>query len=147
MTGIVVGVDSSQASQRALDWSLVEAEAHHEPLHVVLAVDPVPPYVTYYAVAAMVSDEEILTEARKTAQEMVDKAIADHGTTPTVEITVEAALGQPAHVLVEKSHNARLLVVGTRGAGGFGRLLLGSVSSAVVHHAVCPVTVVPAPHH
>jgi nucleotide-binding universal stress UspA family protein len=57
---------------------------------------------------------------------------------------VSVATGQPAEELVMASRNADLLVVGSRGTGGFTRLLLGSVSSQVVHHAASPVVVIPA---
>ena len=63
------------------------------------------------------------------------------GTVP--EITVSATTGEVAEELIKASRDADLLVVGTRGSGGFTRLMLGSTSSQVTHHAACPVVVVP----
>ena len=59
------------------------------------------------------------------------------------EITISAVTGDPAEELVRAARDADLLVVGRRGGGGFHRLMMGSVSSKVTHHAACPVTVVP----
>jgi nucleotide-binding universal stress UspA family protein len=74
---------------------------------------------------------------------VVDKATSEiSGTAP--EVTVSVATGEATEELVSASRDADLLVVGSRGTGGFSRLLLGSVSSQVVHHAACPVVVIPA---
>jgi len=59
------------------------------------------------------------------------------------EVTVSVAEGDPAEELVKASRDADLLVVGSRGSGGFARLLMGSVSSQVTHHAACPVVIIP----
>jgi nucleotide-binding universal stress UspA family protein len=83
-------------------------------------------------------DEE---KARQAAQEAVDKAISHLGARPD-SVTVRAVSGQAARSLIEASHDADLVVVGSRGAGGFASLLTGSVSSQVVSHAACPVVVV-----
>ena len=59
-------------------------------------------------------------------------------------VTVRAVTGLPAEALLEAAADADMLVVGSRGAGGFKRLLMGSVSTQVTHHAHCPVVVIPA---
>ena len=85
-----------------------------------------------------------MDKARTAAQESVDKVASQlGGERPSV--TVRALSGVPAEELIKAGEDADLLVVGSRGSGGFGRLLLGSVSSQVTHHAPCPVVVVPAP--
>ena len=85
------------------------------------------------------SDRE---QARRAVQEFVDKAaIGASGTAP--QVTVNVTTGEPAEELVIASRDADMLVLGSRGSGGFTRLLLGSVSSQVVHHAACPVVVIP----
>jgi nucleotide-binding universal stress UspA family protein len=72
-------------------------------------------------------------------REAVDRMRSDH---PAVTVEMAVVEGPPARVLVDMSEDADLLVVGTRGMGGFRGLLLGSVSIQCVHHAHCPVTVV-----
>jgi nucleotide-binding universal stress UspA family protein len=81
--------------------------------------------------------------ARKAIQEYVDKVAEEIGET-VPEITVSVAMGDAAEELVRASRDADMLVVGSRGGGGFTRLLMGSVSSQVTHHAACPVVVIPA---
>jgi nucleotide-binding universal stress UspA family protein len=76
-------------------------------------------------------------------QQLAEKAASEIGGT-IPEITVSVAVGNPAEELVKASRDADMLVVGSRGSGGFGGLLVGSVSSQVPHHAACPVLVIPA---
>ncbi len=141
--GIVVGVDGSEISYQALSWAVDEAESRTLPLTVVTAVVPVPTLATWPVDAVYGSVTEAdLGRARETALAMLDKLTAERGRPVSVDVDVRAMVGQPAHVLVRVGRDARCIVVGSRGAGGFGRLLLGSVSTAVVHHAPCPVTVV-----
>jgi nucleotide-binding universal stress UspA family protein len=83
-------------------------------------------------------------QARASVREFVDKVANDIGETAP-EITIEVVTGDPAEELVRASRDADLLVVGGRGSGGFRRLMMGSVSSEVMHHAASPVTVVPGP--
>jgi nucleotide-binding universal stress UspA family protein len=72
-------------------------------------------------------------------REAVERVRSDH---PAVNVETAVIEGLPAQVLVDMSADADLLVVGSRGRGGFSELLLGSVSQQCVHHARCPVTVV-----
>ena len=77
--------------------------------------------------------------AERVLREAVERVRSDH---PSVAVETTVIEGPPARVLVDMSADADLLVVGSRGLGGFSGLLLGSVSQQCVHHAHCPVTVV-----
>jgi nucleotide-binding universal stress UspA family protein len=92
-------------------------------------------------------DASTLDAFRERAQEVADEAVATvKKRQPAVECDSETVEGQPAAILLEEAKDAGLIVVGSRGLGGFARLLMGSVSQQVVHHASCPVVVVRAPH-
>ena len=147
MPGILVGVDGSHHSRRALGWALRDAVQHHVPV-TVMTVRPAevrPATEIYWGVHPLTDGGDDLEHTRTTVQQFVDKvAGAIGGTRP--EVTVHVVTGDPAAELVKASHDADLLVVGSRGSGGFARLLLGSVSSKVVQHAGCAVAVIPEPH-
>jgi nucleotide-binding universal stress UspA family protein len=143
MAGIVVGVDGSDPSRLALEWAIGEAALHAAPLRVV-AVHQVALDSWGLAPMRMPADEKEREQVRAAAEAMVDKALALAGDKRPPSVTVEAISGVPAEVVVDASRGADQLVLGSRGAGGFGRLLLGSVTSQVAHHALCPVTIVPA---
>jgi nucleotide-binding universal stress UspA family protein len=143
MPGIIVGIDGSDGAHRALEWAMKEAAAHHAALTVV----------TVHAVAAsawtgnpviLPPDEPAVEKVRHAAEESVAKAAAQLGESQPLSVTVRAVNGVPAQELIEASRDADLVVVGSRGAGGFVRLMMGSVSDQVVHHAYCPVVVVPS---
>ena len=139
MSGIVVGVDGSAHSQSALDWALTESALRHVPV-TVLAVAPAAASI-WGITAQFDPSEENLGKVKQAAQALVDKAVAGHsGQT----VTVHTVSGVPADELIKASEGADLLVVAARGAGGFARLSMGSVSSQVSRHAHCPVVVVPA---
>jgi nucleotide-binding universal stress UspA family protein len=145
MSGIVVGVDGSDNSRRALGWAMREAVHRQVPL-VVMTVqpDPIRPVTgIYWGVHSGNSFKPEL--AQKSLQEFVDQVASEIGGT-VPEITVSATAGEVAEELIKASRDADLLVVGSRGSGGFARLLLGSTSSQVTHHAACPVVVVPGTH-
>jgi nucleotide-binding universal stress UspA family protein len=144
MPGIVVGVDGSDQSQRALEWAIGEAALHAAPLEVV-AVHQVAVDAWGLAPMRLPTDEKEREQVHAAAQQMVDKAIAQAGAKRPPSVRVKAVSGIPTEVFVDASRDADLLVLGQRGAGGFGRLLLGSVTSQVVEHAECPVTIVPTP--
>ncbi len=145
MPGIIVGVDGSEHSLYALDWALNEADLRKSPL-TVITVSPIvtgiygPGYAPadYYPV-----EEESRAQAEKATQELVNQAVERRGAPPSAPVAVHALSGLAADELINASEDADLLVVGARGAGGFARLVLGSVSTQVTHHALCPVVVVP----
>jgi nucleotide-binding universal stress UspA family protein len=146
MPGIIVGVDGSEHSLNALDWALNEANLRKTPL-TVITVSPLVTgiYGPGYAPADYYpAEEESRAQAEKATQELVNQAVGRRGAPPGVPVTVRALSGSAADELINASEDADLLVVGARGAGGFARLVMGSVSTQVVHHALCPVVVVPA---
>jgi nucleotide-binding universal stress UspA family protein len=140
MPGIVVGVDGSGDSHQALEWAVKHAALEHLPL-TVLTVHEVA--VSAWTLSPIIYPEDRPAEekAQQAAQEAVDKAISQLGARPE-SVTVRAVSGQASQSLIEASRDADLVVVGSRGAGGFASLLTGSVSSQVVSHAACPVVVV-----
>ena len=80
---------------------------------------------------------------REAAQAETDKALAEVGEPRPESVNVTAVHGFPAEVLIEASRDADMVVLGSRGVGGFGHLIMGSVTSQVAHHAACPVLIVP----
>ena len=144
MAGIIVGVDGSHDAHRALEWAMQEAAARHAPL-TVITVHQVAASAWTGAPIFLPVDEPAAEQARQAAEEAVAKAAAQLGQSQPVAVTVRAVSGLPARELIEAARDADLLVVGSRGGGGFARLMLGSVSDQVARHAHCPVVVVPGP--
>ncbi len=145
MTGIIVGVDGSDNSRQALRWAMHEATLRHVPL-TVMAVRPAPvrpATMIYWGLATYPESSLNQEQARQQAQEFVDKVASEIGD-PVPEVSVSVPTGDAAEELVRASRDADMLVVGTRGSGGFVKLLMGSVSSKVTHHAACPVVVIPS---
>lgn len=139
MDRIVVGVDGSDHSRRALQHAMEEARRHHAKLTVVHAY-PTPTPIAMYGTAVPVGPTR--EELQQAGRDVIDRTI---GTRPTdVDIECIATNGPAAKTLVRIAQGADLLVVGSRGRGGFRGLLLGSTSHQVVSHAACPVLVVPA---
>ena len=144
MPGIVVGVDGSAHSERALDWAMREAAIRSAPL-TVLTVHPVSLSVSGMAPLRYPEDRAYEDEARQAAQEMADKAGAQLGADRPASVTVRAVSGIIAEEIINASQDADLLVLGSRGTGGFSRLQLGSVSTQAAHHTRCPLVIVPDP--
>ena len=142
MAGIIVGVDGSQGAHRALEWAMKEAAARQAPL-TVMTVHEVPVDGWTGHVLILEVDETALRKARQAAEEAVAKAAAQLGDSQPASVIVRPVNGFAAQELIEASRDADLLVVGSRGLGGFARLMLGSISDKVAHHAHCPVVVVP----
>jgi nucleotide-binding universal stress UspA family protein len=143
MAGIVVGVDGSAGSQLALEWAVREAAVHHAPL-TVLAVNQVAVSQWTGNPIRYPADLPDQQDAQSAAENATRKAISLLGDAQPASVTVRAVSGVIAAELISASRDADLLVVGSRGAGGFAQLLLGSVSMQIVGHASCPVVVVPS---
>lgn len=135
---IVVGVDGSEESKSALRWAVEEARLRGSKLRVVHVWFAYP--VIAEGVPVVADDWETLGDrARAFVGRFVEETV---GEPEGVEIEAAAVHGTAADVLVEAAQEAQLLVVGSRGHGGFSGLLLGSVSRQCVHRASCPVVVV-----
>jgi len=139
---IVVGVDGSEGSRTALRWAINEARLRGATVSAVAAWQF--PTYAYTGVAVAPPTVEMEQAAREALAEAVrDEVAAVAGEASDVEITEVVLEGPSAATLIEASRGADLLVVGSRGYGGFRGLLLGSVSHQVSSHAHCPVVVVP----
>ena len=140
MPGIIVGIDGSGHSQRALEWAMNEAALRHVPLTVITVHEVAVGYsrsaITYP------EDHALADRARRLAQDEADKVLAGLAGPRPESVTVEAISGVPAEELITSSRNADLIVLASRGAGGFARLP-GSTSSEVACHAHCPVVIIP----
>jgi len=141
MPGIIVGVDGSGHSQRALEWAMKEAAIRQVPLTVLTVHEAIR---GYYSGMAVYPDDPARTEAaRQAAQAETDKVLAGLDGPRPGSVTVTAVHGFPVEELINAGKDADILVLGSRGAGGFTRLMMGSVADQVTQHAQCPVLIVP----
>ncbi len=143
MSGIVVGIDGSHNASHALEWAMTEAGVRHADLTVITVNSVIAGYWSRQPVT-MPGDDEKVDEARELAEKAVAQIAADLGDRQPASVHVVAKNGFPAEELIGASADCDLLVVGSRGGGGFAALSLGSVTNQVVHHAKCAVVVVPA---
>jgi nucleotide-binding universal stress UspA family protein len=139
MSTIVVGVDGSAGARAALRWACDEAQLRHAQLRVVHAWGM--PYMPAGVGYVPLPEPTLRDAAKAGARHVLDEEL---GAIEPGSVTVEAVLaeGSPVAVLLEAGKNADLLVVGSRGHGGFVELLLGSVGQQLTQHAPCPVVVV-----
>ncbi|GAA2244010.1 MULTISPECIES: universal stress protein [Kitasatospora] len=133
---IVVGVDGSELSKQALRWAIEQARLTGAVVDAVIAWI----YPTVYGWAMTKRDPQLDHTAEKVLSDTVEDVA---GPEPQVEIRQSSVPGNATEVLLERSRGADLLVLGSRGLGGFAGALLGSVSRHCVQHATCPVVVVP----
>lgn len=133
---VVVGIDGSPTSEAALAFAFDAAAARYSPL---VAVHTWNDYVLDAAVSPLLDWDAIESDEHQ----LLAERLAGWGEKyPDIEVRRVVARDRPAHALLEQSAGAQLLVVGSRGRGGFTGLLLGSVSHAVLHHSPCPVAIV-----
>jgi nucleotide-binding universal stress UspA family protein len=145
---VVVGIDFSAGARAALLFALHDAARRDVPVEAVSAYRPPDYWMDFNAVATYQPDR-IREAALDRLRDFVAEVVPD-GPQPPPRVHARAAMGTAADVLTLESHDADLLVVGSRGHGGFAHMLLGSVSIQCVQHASCPVTVVHSPearHH
>lgn len=142
---IVVGVDGSAASDQALQFAVREAQLRDAILRIVTSHDLA---AVTYGYAGMF-DIGPFEDGLRLAAESLVAAAADSVTASTkgspVQVETVVVQGRASQVLLEAAKGAALLVVGARGAGAFTRLMMGSTSTEVVHHAHVPVAIVPCP--
>jgi nucleotide-binding universal stress UspA family protein len=152
MATIVVGTDGSPSAQRAVSWALGEARVRGADIRLVHAwmvplLDAIPePWAIGVPPLDPGNEQRVHDRLREAAASFLEGVVSEaRRREPTLRIEGELVEARPAHALLEAARKAELLVVGSRGGGGFAGLHLGSVSSQCVHHAPCPVVVVPDP--
>jgi nucleotide-binding universal stress UspA family protein len=137
---IVVGVDGSAGSIGALRWAADEARLRNATLEVITTWTQ-PPAV-YLRGGDLPIPAGFGDELERNAKEVQAAALAEASPDEAVRLETRVVEGQAASVLIQAGEHAQMLVVGSRGLGGFRELLLGSVSHACAHHASCPVVIV-----
>jgi nucleotide-binding universal stress UspA family protein len=144
--GPALGTFATRCSARALRWAADEAEAHGAKVAVVTTYTlPLPPAGAGYSAPHWSGDDasrhrdQLRENAEWLLEQTVSETLGDH---PAIVIGTEVVEGSTVQVLLDASKDADLVVVGSRGHGGFAGMLLGSVSQHVIAHAACPVVVV-----
>lgn len=136
---IVVGIDGSESARRALHWALDEARRRRVCVDVVHAWQP--PYVVPSPFAGLPLDVDVIEKhARATLDRAVDAEDTRYRPAPVERILVR---GGAARAVLDAAQGADLVVLGTRGLGGFRGLVLGSITHHVAHHVQCPLVVIP----
>lgn len=138
---IVVGVDGSDGSKRALRWAAEEARARGGRLTLVRAWYP---SASLYGFGFGLIDAEAVSDLRILAQKQLEEICTENADIlDGIDVDCRVVEDLAANALLEAARDADLLVVGTRGHGGFAGLLLGSVSAHCAHHTPCPLVIVP----
>ncbi|MFH9956962.1 universal stress protein [Streptomyces roseolus] len=137
---IVVGVDGSGPSLKALKWAAGQAALTGDALHAVISWEYPASWATLMPGVPPEFDPERL------AKQILDQSLAEALTPEQAAATTRTVVsGNPAQALIDQARGAELLVVGDRGHSGFKAAVLGSVSTNVTQHAPCPVVVVRTP--
>ena len=139
-TGIVVGYDGSEHASIAVDWAAAEA-ASRGTLLTIVAATTVPIEGMRFG-GSLLSPEAIDAWLERLQQAAQTRAEEIRSTQPGLDVAVKVALGTPASVLIDASAHADMIVVGSRGMGGFRGLLVGSVGVQVAGNSSCPAVVI-----
>jgi nucleotide-binding universal stress UspA family protein len=138
---IVVGVDGSEASLKAVIWATHEAKLRDSEIEIIhswsmpFVVDPMAMMPMMFPIEEMVADANKIAAAAAAKVTSID---------PKIRVVSRIERGSASEHLITASKSADLVVVGSRGHGGFAGLLLGSVAQQVANHASCPAVIVPA---
>lgn len=135
---VVVGVDGSKASERALRWGRFIADSAEATLEAVMAWQHTVEWAPVIPVE-MAVDVDQHDHAKQALHACAERAFGDR---PPKNLKLRTAEGYPAKVLIDRSKEATMVVLGSRGHGGFSGLMLGSVSTLVVRHGSCPVLII-----
>lgn len=139
---IVVGVDGSPSSKAALAWAVEQATLTGASVEAVIAWHyPVMVAGIPFAPIGVIDSNDYGDFATKVISDVIGATVDPDG---PVKVSSVVREGNAARVLLEAARGADLLVVGSRGHGGFAEAMLGSVSQACVHHARCPVVIIRA---
>lgn len=142
MGRILVGVDGSEGSRRALQWAVDEAALRGAEVDVLHAYKS--EYIYYLDIpSTVVIPRYDIESAAQLAVGKVIETIDNPGVSVAVEMVNS---GNPAGELIDRADKYDMIVLGSRGLGGIRGMLLGSVSQKVAHHATSPVVIVPSPH-
>ena len=134
MPNIVIGVDGSAAALKAVAWGVAEARFRGVPVHLM--------HSWSFPAATVGADGLPHADIQAAAEKVLSDALASVDT-DGLEVTTEICPDLPAQALVRASEGAEMVVVASRGVGGFAGLHIGSTADQVVHHAKCPVVVIP----
>jgi nucleotide-binding universal stress UspA family protein len=149
MEKIVVGIDGSEQSKEALRFALEEARLRRIPVLAVHAwaasIPPADPMI----VGPRIDYPAEIAQLQESAEQLVDRLVAEVVGSSQTDVRVEREVveGPAAAVLLEKAGDDGMIIIGSRGHGGFAKLLLGSVSDQVARHAECPVVIHRTPQH
>jgi nucleotide-binding universal stress UspA family protein len=142
MSGILVGVDGSGHSQRALEWAAKEAALRNTSLTVLTVHQTVAGF--WGGPLHYQGDNTLVQNAAEAAKAATEQVVASLGDSRPASVRVTAVEGFPAEEIINAGADADIIVLGSRGGGGFARMLLGSVSSQVAEHADVPVLIMPS---
>ena len=139
---VVVGVDGSKSADQALDWAIEQAELERRPLTLVHALGPLGTSGTAWLDQAGVNQRDIVDAMRNEGHVLLDAARGRvFAKAPQVVVHEVLRLVDPREALLDLSHDAAMIVLGSRGRGPVRSLVLGSVSVGVSRHAACPVVI------